>query len=129
MDIGKLMVGTGLAFSLATVITYALALRGNRTTLKIARAFFALTAVCVLGSFFRLMYLCANHRFEYDYVFSVTSADLGAPFVYAATWADQQGSFLLWAVWTAVIGGLVAWKAGKWEARIMPFYVSVIAFL
>ena len=129
MDFGKVAVAAGLVFSLATVVAYALALRGSRRTLKIARVLFGLTAVSVIAAFGRLMYLCANHRFEFEYVFNVTSADLGSPFVYAATWADQQGSFLLWAVWTAVIGGLVAWKAGKWESRIMPFYVSVIAFL
>src|SRR5687768_16904490 len=122
MDIGKAMVLAGLFASIATVVAYALALRGNRRVLHLARALFAVTVVAVVASFGRLMYLCATHRFEYEYVFNVTSADLGAPFVYAATWADQQGSFLLWAVWTALIGGLVAWKAGKWEARVMPFY-------
>jgi len=75
------------------------------------------------------MWLCVRHQFQYKYVFEYVSRDLGFPFVYAATWAGQEGSFLLWAFWTAVIGGLVVWKAGKWEARVMPFYISSLAIL
>jgi len=75
------------------------------------------------------MYIVSQHKFQFDYVFRYSSADLGWPWNYAATWAGQEGSFVLWAFWTAVIGVLVAWKAGKWEARVMPFYVSTLCFL
>lgn len=129
MDIGKYGVLFGLATSLCAIILYALALRGNRKLLLAARASFGLTAASVFFCFGRLMYLVSHHRFEYEYVFNHSSKDLGWPWNYAATWAAQEGSFLLWAFWTAVIGILVAWKAGKWEARVMPFYISTLAFL
>jgi len=129
MDIGKIGVLVGLGASVLSVALYALSLRGSRKTLWAARAFFALSAASIFFCFGRLMWLVVNHKFEYEYVFSYSSADLSFPWNYAATWAGQQGSFLLWAFWTAVIGGLVAWKAGQWESRVMPFYVSILVFL
>src|SRR5436190_13383100 len=137
MDIGKIAVLVALAFAIATVVAYALSLRGSRKTLLMARGLLGCTALSVAVVFGRLMYLCATYRFEYHYVWSVTHApdpannigEMPLAFRLAATWADQQGSFLLWALWTSVIGCLVAWKAGKWEPRIMPFYISIVAFL
>lgn len=129
MDIGKIGVLAGLVASALAIILYALALRGNRKTLWAARAAYSVAAASAVFCFGRLMWLCVQHQFQYKYVFEYVSNDLGFPFVYAATWAGQEGSFLLWAFWTAVIGGLVAWKAGKWEARVMPFYISSLAIL
>lgn len=129
MDTGHLLVYFGLGTTLLSILFYALSLRGSRRMLLAARGAFALASIATVASFGRLMYLCANHQFQFQYVFDYTSPDLGWPFVYAATWAGQEGSFLLWAFWTALIGGLVAWKAGKWENRVMPFYLSTLAVL
>ncbi len=128
MELGRLSVLIALAASCATVVAYFAALRRPRA-LVWARAAFGVASLSTAAAFFRLMWLCANHRFEFQYVFDYTSTDLGAPFVYAATWAGQEGSFLLWALCTALLGGFVVWKAGAWEARVMPFYTSTLALL
>ncbi len=129
MDFGRISVFAGLIASLSAVVLYTLAIRGNRGLLLAARSAFAVTVLSVFACFGRLMFLVSQHKFQFDYVFRYSSADLGFPWKYAATWAGQEGSFLLWAFWTAVIGVLVAWKAGKWEARVMPFYISTLCFL
>lgn len=129
MEIGRIGVWTGLAASIAAVALYVISLRGNRKVLLAARVAYGLTAFCVFFSFGRLMWLVVHKQFQYKYVFEYVSADLKPPFLYAATWAGQEGSFLLWAFWTAVIGGLIAWKAGKWESRVMPFFISTLCFL
>lgn len=129
MDIGRIGVFIGLGASTLAVLLYALSLRGRRKVLWAARIAFALTAASVVFCFGRLMWLVVNHKFQYEYVFNYSSADLSFPWNYAATWAGQEGSFLLWMFWTALIGGLVAWKAGPWESRVMPFYISVLVFL
>src|SRR5579872_1999467 len=110
MDIGKIGVLVGLVASLSAIVLYALSLRGNRRVLIAARLAYATTALSVFFCFGRLMYLVSHHRFEFNYVFKYSSADLGWPWNYAATWAGQEGSFLLWAFWTAVIGALIVWK-------------------
>src|SRR5579871_4480439 len=129
MDIGKIGVVVGLCASITAIVLYALSLRGSRRLLWAARGAYGATALSVLFCFGRLMYLVSHHRFEFEYVFKYSSADLGWPWNYAATWAGQEGSFLLWAFWTAVIGMLIVWKGGKWENRVMPFYISTLAFL
>ncbi len=129
MEIGRIGILAGLGTSTLATLLYLAALRGNRKTLQAARAVYALAATCIIFSFGRLMWLVVHHQFQFQYVFDYSSEDLGPPFLYAATWAGQEGSFLLWTFWTAVIGGLVAWKAGRWEARVMPIYVSTLIFL
>lgn len=128
MEIGRLAVLIGLITSTTSVVAYFVSLRYRRAIL-VARAAFGVAALATVVAFFHLMSLCANHRFEFKYVVDYTSADLHGPFAYAATWAGQEGSFLLWAFWTAVIGTFVAWKAGTWESRVMPFYLSTLALL
>src|SRR5258708_7270585 len=129
MDIGKIIVLLGLAAAIASIVLYLISLRGNRKVLWAARAAYALTAFCVIFCFGRVMWLVYHQQYQYKYVFEYSSPDLRFPWTIAATWAGQEGSFLLWAFWTAIIGGLVAWKAGKWESRVMPIYISVLTFL
>src|ERR1043165_5080864 len=129
MELGRIGVLVGLAGALSTIPLYLLSLRGSRRALQFARIGLGMTAGSALFCFFRLMWLVTHKQYQFDYVFSYVSPDLDYPFLAAATWAGQEGSFLLWSVWTGVIGCLVAWKAGKWEARVMPIFVTAIAFL
>ncbi len=129
MDPGKLAVLGGLAFSVATVILYLGALTGNRKLLGAARLTCGAAALSAILCFGRLMWLVTHKQYQYQYVFDYVSPDLRYPFLAAATWAGQEGSFLLWAMWTGIIGCLVAWKAGKWEPRVMPVYMTSLCFL
>jgi cytochrome c-type biogenesis protein CcmF len=129
MEIGKIGVIVGLVASIASIVLYVLSLRGSRKVLNAARGAYAVAGLSVVFCFGRLMWLVYHHQFQFKYVFEHSSTDLVFPWNIAAAWAGQEGSFLLWAFWTAVIGGLVAWKAGKWESRMMPFYISILTFL
>lgn len=129
MDIGKYTILIGLAASVGAIVAYLFSLRGNRKALIAGRALLGLTAICVVSTFGRLMWLVFHRQFQYQYVFEYSSKELRFPWTIAATWAGQEGSFLLWAFWTGIIGCLVAWKAGKWESRVMPIYLSVLTFL
>lgn len=126
---GEILLIVGLVCSLLTMIGYLAALQGSRKLLLFGRACYATTALSVLGTFGILMFLTYNRRYEYEYVFSHSGNDLHHWYRLAAAWAGQEGSFLLWGSWTAVIGFLVFAKAGKYEARVMPFFVSVLGFL
>jgi c-type cytochrome biogenesis protein CcmF len=129
MEAGKLSIWFGLAASSLTFILYLVSLRGDRRVLQAARIAFILSAAAAVFSFGRLMYLILRGRYQYEYVFNYSSPDLPWYFKISSTWAGQEGSFLIWMMWTAVIGLLVLWKAGKWESRVMPFFVSSLIFL
>ncbi len=129
---GDSLFGLSLLFAVLTMVGYWGVLRKpeNKTLLKLARLAYAGSALLFMGAFGYLASLMYQHKFLFKYVFEHTGTDITFWwFRLAATWSGQEGSFALWGFWTALIGFLVLWKAGKYEARVMPFYVSVIGFL
>lgn len=129
--LGKIALTMGLIASLATISAYIFALfrKSNRKPLLIGRSFYTLTACCMLASFGLLMAIVYGYHFEYQYAADHTGTGMNNWYRLAATWSGQEGSFLLWAGWTSLLGFLVFAKAGKYEARVMPFYVSVLGML
>ncbi len=119
-----------LISSLVTIFLYIKQLRKpSQNTLKASRVAYALTAIAMLATFGLLIAIVFNYHFEYTYAWEHTDHGMNNWFRFAATWSGQEGSFLLWAFWTSIIGFLVLTKAGKYEARVMPFYVSVLGML
>jgi cytochrome c-type biogenesis protein CcmF len=136
-NLGKATTVAGLVFAILATIAYVLVLKrpGVKRMLTIARGLYTGAALSVLATFGILASRVYGMDFRFDYVFKETGRDLMQnDFLHhwlrvAATWAGQEGSFLLWCAWVCLIGFLVFAKAGKYEARVMPFYLSVIAFL
>ncbi len=134
---GKAAVILGIIFALASMVAYLFAVSqpSNKRMLVIARCLYTATSLCVLATFGILASRVYGMDFRFDYAFKETGRDLIKPdflhhwLRFAATWAGQEGSFLLWTSWVCLLGFLVFAKAGKYEARVMPFYISVIAFL
>ncbi len=129
--LGTALLWVGLIASLITIFGYVWSLRqpSNSAAKWTGRIGYGATVFGVLGMFLHLGYLVYNHRYIYKYVFEHTGNELTGWYRFAATWSGQEGSFSLWAAWTAIIGCLMLWKAGKYEARIMPFYVAILGFL
>jgi cytochrome c-type biogenesis protein CcmF len=126
----------GLIMSLATIVGYLILLRRpeSRWVRLWSRFAYSGTALAVISVFCYLGSIIYSLNYKFKYVFEHTGNDvgqqaLGGWYRLAATWSGQEGSFALWAAMTAVIGFLVFWKAGKYEARVMPFYVSILTCL
>ncbi len=136
-NLGKATTIMGLVFAVLAIAAYVLAVKrpSDKKMLHVARCLYAATALSVLATFGILASRVYGMDFRFDYAFKETGRDLIQPdFLHhwlriAATWAGQEGSFLLWATWVSLIGFLVFAKAGKYEARVMPFYISIIGFL
>lgn len=136
-NIGKTGPWLALIFSIIAMVCYFLTLRkpGNKRGVLIARGFYTAAALAILATFGLLANRTYGMDFRFEYVIKETGRDLIQNDVLhhwlrvAATWAGQEGSFLLWNVWTVLIGFLVFAKAGKYESRVMPFFLSIIAFL
>jgi cytochrome c-type biogenesis protein CcmF len=132
---GSIALWTCLICSFLTIGAYALSLRrpAYRKPILLGRFFYAATAISMLTTFALLGAVVYSKTigglYRYDYAFSHTSNDLQGFYRLAATWSGQEGSFLLWGSWTAIIGFLVFAKAGRYEARVMPFFVTVLSFL
>lgn len=127
---GTLAVWLGLAFVLAAIVLYTLSLRSPRTAPVWARRCFYGTAACVGGASVALESLLQAHRFDVNYVYHYSARELNPFYLFATFWAGQEGSFLLWAFWITVLGvALVRKLCGVMEARVMPIYASILAFL
>jgi cytochrome c-type biogenesis protein CcmF len=132
-NFGAISVWTALIASLLCIGTYVAQLfpSGHERRLRtVARLFYTVTAAGVLSTFGTLCWIVFHRDYQYAYAFEHTGNDLtNLWYRVAATWSGQEGSFLLWAAWTAIIGFMVLARARRYEARVMPFFVSVITFL
>ena len=130
-SLGKLALIIALIASVISIGGYAAALCGKspKSAMRLGRAFYGVTAFCMLATFGLLMAIVYGYHFEYQYAVDHTGTGMNTWYRLAATWSGQEGSFLLWACWTSLLGFLVYLKAGKYEARVMPFYTSVLGML
>ena len=132
---GTIALWACLICSILTVGAYGLSLMrpAYRKPVLLGRFFYTLTGLSMLAAFALLGAIVYSKTvggvYRFDYAFSHTSNDLQGFYRAAATWSGQEGSFLLWGSWTAIIGFLVFAKAGRYEARVMPFFVTVLTFL
>jgi cytochrome c-type biogenesis protein CcmF len=92
--------------------------------LKTARIAFLTQVTGVFIVFATMMYLCANHYFEYMYAYKHASLELEYKYLLACIWEGQEGSFLLWTIWHGILGIVMMRKSKEWEAPVM----TVISF-
>ncbi len=130
-QLGGAMLWVGIVAAILTMVAYGVSLTRpkSRKLLWAARLLYGLSAVSLLTAFASLATIVYNRQYQYLYAFEHTGNDLHTWYRFAATWSGQEGSFLLWGSWTAIIGFLVLAKAGRYEARVTPFFVSILAFL
>jgi cytochrome c-type biogenesis protein CcmF len=92
--------------------------------LKTARTAFFIQVGGVLIVFTTIMYICAQHYFEYMYAYKHASLELEFKYLLACIWEGQEGSFLLWTIWHGILGIVLIKKSKEWEAPVM----TVISF-
>ncbi len=116
----------------ATVCWFLAARRDDEATQiwkKTARAGFILSALSSFVFIATLFYLLVTHRFEYEYVYAQSSAEMSMRYIMVCFWGGQEGSFMLWIFWHSVLGLLVMRTSGKWEAPVMTVFALVQVFL
>lgn len=85
----------------------------------IGKVAYTVHTLAIIGVFFTLFYIIANHLFEYNYAWRHTSKGLQTKYLFAAFWEGSEGSFLLWATLQAVVGYFVMRYGKQWETRAM----------
>src|SRR5687767_7380389 len=123
-QIGHFFVLLAFVASIISTIAYFKAFRtGNpadkNSWLRYARAAFITQVVSVLTIFGLIIFICANHYFEYLYAYKHASKELEARYLLACVWEGQEGSFLLWSIWHGILGSLLMFKTKDWEAPVM----------
>jgi cytochrome c-type biogenesis protein CcmF len=101
----------------------------KQSWIRFARIAFITQLVSVVAIFSIIFYICANHYFEYMYVYKHAAKELEPKFLLACIWEGQEGSFLLWTIWHSILGLFIIARGKSpllngWEAPVM----TVISF-
>ncbi len=91
---------------------------------RMARLAFCIDVFSVLAVYATIIYIIANHLFEYNFAWEHSSRAMPLQYLLSCIWEAQEGSFLLWTMWVCVLGLILIRKAGKWESPVM----TVISF-
>ncbi len=125
-----------LAFVASLIATYSFFASGRSTDilqkknwLRFARIAFITQVFSVLLVFATIYFICANHYYEYFYVYKHASTELEPKYLLACIWEGQEGSFLLWTIWHSILGIFLIFKAKDWEAPVMTVISFAQAFL
>ncbi len=142
---GSILIQSGFAAAMISMILYLLASTGKEKYLKYGRLFFHLSVTATIASAAYLVYLIISHQFQYTYVWNYSSKSLPVNLLVSTFYAGQEGSFHLWAFFMAVIGvfllqfllkrdksGLNSPQnsgSGKYEPIVMFTFTLIQAFL
>ncbi|HTR29818.1 MAG TPA: cytochrome c biogenesis protein CcsA [Puia sp.] len=91
---------------------------------RMARWAFFIDVLSVFAVFGTIVYIIANHLFEYNFAWEHSSRSMPLQYLLSCIWEAQEGSFLLWTIWVCVLGLILIRRAGKWESPVM----TVISF-
>jgi cytochrome c-type biogenesis protein CcmF len=129
--LGRGLIWSGLIFGILAIVAYVLMLKRPESHRHkwTARGLYVLTTGSLMGVFACIAWLMQTKQYLYQHVWQNVNNEMNPVYRFAGVWASQEGSFLLWASMTALIGLFAAWKAGKYEARIMPFYIPILVII
>ncbi len=130
---GEFLIFAAFGCTIFSLVLYFLAWRGSNKTVSVARGFFLVSTVCLVGALGTLLYLFLTHDFSVAYVQAYSSTDLPLYYLIASLWGGQEGTFLLWLVFTTIIGTVMMRTAGSFERGNMTilnlFVLSLLLIL
>ncbi|MEW6052024.1 MAG: cytochrome c biogenesis protein CcsA [Candidatus Zixiibacteriota bacterium] len=123
-NLGDFFIYTATVSALASAVLYYLAWRGRDQLVSLARNFFRLGTLSVVGALATLLYLILTHDFTVAYVYAYSSLDLPTHYLIASLWGGQEGTFLLWLFYTMILGVVMMHTAKQFERGNM-FFLSL----
>jgi cytochrome c-type biogenesis protein CcmF len=133
-QVGHFFVLLAFVASIVSVISYFKASKTQlenekQSWIRFARTAFFIEAFSLVAVFACIFYICANHYYEYLYVYKHASKELEPKYLLACIWEGQEGSFLLWSLWHCALGTVLIFTAKKREAPVMTIVNTAQIFL
>lgn len=133
-QVGHFFVLLAFVASIVSAISYFTASKiqpenEKQSWIRFARGAFFVQVFSLFAVFGIIYYICANHYYEYLYVYKHASKELEPKYLLACIWEGQEGSFLLWALWHCVLGSVLIFTAKKREAPVMSIINAAQFFL
>ncbi|HKZ22035.1 MAG TPA: cytochrome c biogenesis protein CcsA [candidate division Zixibacteria bacterium] len=120
--LGKFSLYFAFIFSLFSLLSYFLVLRGKNNLILWGRRCFYLASASILLAVTSLLYLILSHNFQVAYVYNYSSTDLPLHYLIATFWGGQEGTFLLWIFFGAILGTILTKKSGIFEKGNLFFF-------
>ena len=128
--LGNLLVILSFIAALFALVSYYKASTTSDSSWRpLGRLGFRLHSLATIMIFGLLLFMLANHYFEYHFIWQHTSNDMPMKFLMSSFWEGQEGSFLLWSFGHIALGNMLIWTAGKWENKVMTVFSSVQVFM
>ncbi len=127
-NLGFLLTAVLFASALLSCVSYLLSDK-HPSYLSVARIFLVTHFIAAVSIFALILFMIANHYFEYQYVWQHSNKSMNMQFLLSCLWEGQEGSFLLWIFWQALISLVIYRKLGTMEPITMGVMMMVQAFL
>jgi cytochrome c-type biogenesis protein CcmF len=110
-------------------VSYVLVTRGNTAALPYGRIGTRATFGAVLAVVALIMYVFLARRYDIQYVYDYSSADLEFRFRVASLWAGQPGSFVIWALWGLIAAQFLIRRTRHAEPYVLSVFMLIQAAL
>ena len=127
--LGTVLIVSGIVAAALASVSYALVPRGNSAALAYGRLGTRAALVAVLAIVALIVLLFLFRRYDVQYVYDYSSADLEFGFRIAAMWAGQPGSFVIWALWGLIAAQLLIRRTRHAEPYVMSVFMLLQAAL
>ena len=118
-NLGHFFVVLAFITAILSSVFYLRSSDERKSEKTLARIFFFIHALAVIGIFVTLFVIIQKHYFEYAYAYQHSSLTLPLRYMISCFWEGQEGSFLLWIVWNALLGVILIFTAKKWEKGVV----------
>ncbi len=126
---GSGLIVAALAAALLSALAFALVPRGRVALLRWGRLGAYLALGLTVAAAAALLALFVAQRYDIQYVFDYTSADLELRYRVAAVWAGQSGSLLVWALGGLVFTPLLMRRTREFEPYVLAPLMALQALL
>ena len=93
----------------------------------IARVFWRVHSLMVVGLVLLLFYMLLEHKYEFLYIFKHSNDIMPLKYILSCFWAGQEGSFLLWIICHVVIGNVLQLTAKSWENSLCVYFLLIFS--
>jgi cytochrome c-type biogenesis protein CcmF len=127
--LGTTLIVIGIVAATLASASYAIVPFGNVAALRYGRlgTRAALGAVLAVVALIVLLFLA--RRYDIQYVYDYSSADLEFGFRVASMWAGQPGSFVIWALWGLIAAQFLIRRTRHAEPYVLSVFMLLQAAL
>ncbi len=125
-SLGDFFIYNASLLTLASVVCYFIAWRGNERYSKPGQVLFGAGTFFIFAACASLMYLILSHDYSVAYVANYSNNELPLYFLISTFWGGQEGTFLMWMLFMGIMGIVLMRTVGKKYEKGTMLYLGLI---